>query len=207
MDDIIPVIDKLAAALGRPLPGMTAQKAMAPEPLPGRKPYYEAESDALKAGVLLLLVPDAGRLAVVLTKRTENVLHHPGQVSLPGGEQHAGESLTATALRETSEELGCDLQALRVLGRLTPLYIPTSNYCVYTTVAFLPDRPRFRPQPDEVAEVIVVPVDFLLDPANLRIENWDYKGRSLRVPFFEFRGHCIWGATAMILGEFLALLR
>jgi 8-oxo-dGTP pyrophosphatase MutT (NUDIX family) len=207
MDDIIPVIDRLAAALGRPLPGIPAQTALAPEPFLERKPYYEAEADALKAGVLLLLLPDAGRLAVVLTKRTESVLHHPGQISLPGGEQHAGESLTATALRETSEELGCDLQTLRVLGQLTPLYIPSSNYCVYTTVAFLSDRPRFRPQPDEVAEVIVVPVDFLLDPASLRIESWDHKGRRLRVPFFEFRGHRIWGATAMILCEFLALLR
>lgn len=207
MDDIIPVIDKLIEALGRPLPGISAQAALAPEPLPERKPYYEAEAGALKAGVLLLLVPDADGLAVVLTKRAENVLHHPGQVSLPGGEQHAGESLTATALRETAEELGCDLRNLRLLGRLTPLYIPSSNYCVYTTVAFLPERPQFRPQPDEVAEVIVVPVDFLLDPANLRIESRDYEGRKLRVPFFEFQGHRVWGATAMILGEFLALLR
>ncbi len=156
------------------------------------------ENTSRKAGVLILIYPKDERLRVLLTRRTERVLHHRGQISLPGGEQHPGESIEATALRETSEELGLDLGAVRVLGRLTPLYIPPSNYCIYPIVAHIASPLAFRPQPDEVAEVIEPPVDHLADRANIRQDH--------EVPFYEFEGHKIWGATAMVLAEFLALL-
>ena len=104
------------------------------------------------------------------------------------------------------EELGPDLVSVRVLGRLTPLYIPPSNYCIYPTVAFVPGDPAFRAQPDEVAEVIEVPVDYLADPAHIRQEIWSLGGRPVEVPFYEYEGHKIWGATAMVLAELLTLL-
>jgi hypothetical protein len=93
-----------------------------------------------------------------------------------------------------------------VLGKLTPLYIPPSNYCIYPIVAQVATPLEFRPQPDEVAEVIEPPVEHLADPACLRRETWHYGGRDHEVPFYEFEGHKIWGATAMVLAEFLALL-
>ena len=102
--------------------------------------------------------------------------------------------------------MGPDLGAVRVLGRLTPLYIPPSNYCIYPTVAFVPGTLAFRLQPEEVDELIEVPVDRLADPAAVRREVWRYGGRDVEVPFYEFEGHKIWGATAMVLAEFLALL-
>jgi hypothetical protein len=95
---------------------------------------------------------------------------------------------------------------MQILGRLTPLYIPPSNFCIYPTVGFLPGKPTFRPQPDEVAEVVEVPVCDLADPESRRRESWTIEGRSVNVPFYEFRGRKIWGATAMVLAEFLALL-
>jgi 8-oxo-dGTP pyrophosphatase MutT (NUDIX family) len=180
---------------------------MVPEPRPGHKAYFEVEDTCRKAGVLLLLYPKDGKLRVLLTRRTDRVLHHRGQISLPGGEQHPGESIEATALRETSEELGIDLGAVRVLGRLTPLYIPPSNYCIYPTVAYLASPLEFRPQPDEVAEVIESPVDHLADPGSIRRETWHYGGQDHEVPFYEFEGHKIWGATAMVLAEFLAVIQ
>ena len=200
------ILARLEKGLWAPLPGIPAQLAMVPEPRPGHKAYFEVEDSSRKAGVLILLYPKDGRLRVLLTRRTERVLHHRGQISLPGGEQHPGESIEATALRETSEELGLDLGAVRVLGRLTPLYIPPSNYCVYPIVAHIASPLAFRPQPDEVAEVIEPPVDHLADPANIRRETWRYGGEDHEVPFYEFEGHKIWGATAMVLAEFLALL-
>lgn len=198
-------LERIERGLRAPLPGIPAQLRMAPMPRPGQKAYFEVEETCLKAGVLVLLYERGGEPALLLTRRTEHVLHHPGQISFPGGERHPGESLEATALRETEEELGLDLGAVRVLGRLTPLYIPPSNYCIYPTVAFLPGRPLFCPQPDEVAEVIEVPLRRLLDPASRRREVWTIGERTANVPFYEFQGHKIWGATAMVLAEFLAL--
>jgi 8-oxo-dGTP pyrophosphatase MutT (NUDIX family) len=200
------ILAKIELGLRAPLPGISAQLRMAPEPRLGHKAYFEVEGSCLKAGVLLLLYERAGRLCLLLTRRTELVLHHRGQISFPGGEQHSGESLEATALRETAEELGVDLGPARILGKLTPLYIPPSNYCIYPTVACLPGEPALRPQPDEVAEVIEVPVSHLAAPENSRREVRTIGGRRIDVPFYEYQGSEIWGGTAMVLAEFLALL-
>ncbi|MGZ5454649.1 MAG: NUDIX hydrolase [Candidatus Aminicenantales bacterium] len=202
-DDILARVEK---GLWAPLPGIPAQLAMAPEPRTGHKAYFEVEDTSRKAGVLVLLYVKDQRLCVLLTRRTERVLHHRGQISFPGGEQHPGESLEATALRETVEEMGLDLTAVRVLGRLTPLYIPPSNYCIYPTVAFIPGPLVFHVQPEEVEEVIEAPVDHLADPGTVRRETWHYGGRDVEVPFYAYEGHKIWGATAMVLAELLSLL-
>jgi 8-oxo-dGTP pyrophosphatase MutT (NUDIX family) len=200
------LLGRIEKGLGTALPGVAAQLVMAPEPRQGHKAYFEVEATSRKAGVLILLYFKDGRLSLLLTRRTQRVLHHRGQISLPGGEQHPGESVEATALRETAEELGPDLGAVRVLGRLTPLFIPPSNYCIYPTVAFVPGTLAFRLQPEEVDELIEVPIDRLADPATVRREIWHYGDRDVEVPFYEFEGHKIWGATAMVLAEFLALL-
>jgi 8-oxo-dGTP pyrophosphatase MutT (NUDIX family) len=200
------LLSRIEKGLWAPLPGIPAQLTMAPEPRPGHKAYFEVEDTCRKAGVLLLLYPKGGQLRILLTRRTERVNHHRGQISLPGGERHPGESLEATALREAAEELGIDLGAVRVLGKLTPLYIPPSNFCIYPLVAALPGPLEFRPQPDEVAEVIEPPVDGLADPARLGRETWHYGGQDHEVPFYGYEGHKIWGATAMVLAELLALI-
>jgi 8-oxo-dGTP pyrophosphatase MutT (NUDIX family) len=197
---------RVQKGLWAPLPGILAQLAMAPEPRPGHKAYFEVEDTCRKAGVLILFYVKDGRLTLLLTRRTERVLHHRGQISLPGGEQHPGESLEATALRETIEELGLDLTAVRILGRLTPLYIPASNYCIYPTVAVLPGPLVFHLQPEEVEEAIEVSLEVLADPASVRRETWHYGGLDHDVPFYAFGSHKIWGATAMVLAELLALL-
>ncbi len=204
--ETLDLLGRIEKGLAAALPGVAAQLAMAPEPRQGHKAYFEVEATSRKAGVLILLYVKDGSLSLLLTRRTERVLHHRGQISLPGGEQHPGESVEATALRETAEELGPDLGAVRVLGRLTPLYIPPSNYCIYPTVAFVPGTLAFRLQPEEVDELIEVPLARLADPAAVRREIWRYGGRDVEVPFYEFEGHKIWGATAMVLAEFLALL-
>jgi 8-oxo-dGTP pyrophosphatase MutT (NUDIX family) len=199
-------LERIENGLKGPLPGLPAQLRMAPDPRPGGNVCPEDEAGVLKAGVLVLLLERAGELRLLLTRRTELVLRHPGQISLPGGEQHPGESIEATALRETEEELGSDLATVRLLGRLTPLYVGPSNYCIYPAVAFLPGAPVFTPQADEVAEVIEVPVRHLADHGHRRLETRTLRDRTVKVPFYEFQGHKIWGATAMVLAELLALV-
>ena len=188
-------------------PGLKAQLQMTPRPRPGHKTYLEVGEACTKAGVLILLYPRRKRLHLVLTKRTERMSHHQAQISFPGGRKEPQESLSQAALRETREELGILSGAARILGELTPLFIPPSNYCIYPIVATMSQRPHFSPSPKEVSEAIEVPLAHLLDPRNRREEEWEIRGAPVAVPFYEFKGHKVWGATAMVLAELLDLFR
>ncbi len=202
------------ATLERPLPGLTAQMGMAPMPRPGTERILDPTLDCRRAGVLALLYPlNAGEaggssddLGVVLTRRTDRLDSHSGQISFPGGSMDPGEDAVAAALRETHEELGVDPARAEVLGRLSPLYIPPSGFCIYPVVAFTAQRPAFAPNAGEVAEVLEVPLAHLLDPATRREEVWSLRGEDVCVPFYAVGPHKIWGATAMVLCELLALL-
>jgi len=116
------------------------------------------------------------------------------------------ESPAEAALREGQEELDIRPDEVRVLGELTPLYIPPSNYCIYPIVAAAEKHPNFRPSPREVAEVIEVPLGHLLDPRNVKRGIWPLHGLDVSVPYYHFQGHKIWGATAMVLAELLDLI-
>jgi 8-oxo-dGTP pyrophosphatase MutT (NUDIX family) len=188
----------------RPLPGRRAQVAMAPDPRPLDAPPGVRPR---QAGVLLLLYPIDAVLHLVLTVRTSVLNHHSGQISLPGGGWEEGDaSLEQTALREAREEIGIATGALELLGPLSSLYVPPSNNAVHPFLAFAPQRPTFHPNPLEVADLLEVPIDVLLDPATRREEDWTWRGAPLHVPFFAVGPHKVWGATAIILAEFLALL-
>ncbi len=194
-------------ALRLPLPGRTAQLSMAVRPRPGDRSDLPHPCPH-EAGVLLLLYRRHHQLVLPLTRRTETVQSHKGQVSLPGGarEPH-DETLVDTAVRETCEELGIREHSVQVIGALTPLYIPVSGYCAHPYVAHAERAPVFRPQPEEVAEVLEAPLWQLLDPSTRGVTTHVRDGQRYRVPFYQLRQHQVWGATAMILGEFVALLR
>lgn len=187
------------------LPGLQAQLNMVPNPRPGNKVYTEVQDTCLRAGVLILLYIKEGSLYVVLTRRTEKLDRHQAQISFPGGRQETGESLEQTALRETCEELGIDPAEIHTIGELTPLYIPPTNYCIYPVVAHMDKIPQFVPSAFEVAEVLEIPLAHLLDPETVCREKWTIRGMEVDVPFYLFKGHKIWGATAMVLSEFLLL--
>ena len=133
--------------------------------------------------------------------RSNGLVNHRGQISLPGGAREEGEPLQETAMRETCEELGVCLDAGQLLGRLASLYIPPSDFEIYPFVAYVPVRPVFRPSPAEVAEVLQVPLSDLLRPDLHRQESWQVHGLSMNVPFYQFGEHKVWGATAMVLSE------
>ncbi len=192
-----------------PLPGPRAQITMAPRPRALRPP---PDATPRQAGVLLLLYPrnsngNGGVLHLVLTVRTPELFHHSGQVSLPGGGWEEGDaSLEETALREAQEEIGVVADGLELLGPLTPLYIPPSDNLVHPFVAYAARRPAFEPDPVEVAELLEVPLRLLLDPATRREEDWMWRSAPLHVPFYAVGEPKVWGATAIVLAEFLALL-
>ena len=157
--------------------------------------------------MLVLFYPYDGQIAFALTRRTDTVESHKGQISLPGGAREGDESLQATALRETCEELNACPDTVEVLGRLSPLYIPPSGFLINPFVAYSAARPSFRPDPREVAELIETPLSLLLDPATVKREEWTLRGTAVDVPFFDIYGHKVWGATAMVLGELVTMLR
>jgi 8-oxo-dGTP pyrophosphatase MutT (NUDIX family) len=198
-------LDDIRAALRRPLPGLAAQLKLAPE--------YRVESlratppaDARQAGVLILLYQHEGAWRFPLMKRTDDGLVHSGQISLPGGSQEPGESLRETALRETCEEIGAACAEIDVLGQLSTIYIPPSNFLVTPTVGYASERPDFRCDPREVAELIEVPLSVLFDRDVVQREPWNLRGVTVEVPFYQIGPHKVWGATAMILSEFSLLL-
>jgi 8-oxo-dGTP pyrophosphatase MutT (NUDIX family) len=199
-------ITRLRTALGAPLPGLPAQLRMSPDPRPGTERILEADLDCRRAAVLALLYPGTGGLNLVLTRRTEALANHRGQISFPGGSLDNGETVEVAALREAEEELGIQPGDPEILGRLSPLYIPHSGFCVYPVVAYMAQRPHFTANPDEVAEVIEIPLAHLLSPATCFQETWELRGAPVRVPFFAVGPHKVWGATAMMLSELLAVL-
>jgi 8-oxo-dGTP pyrophosphatase MutT (NUDIX family) len=199
------IIHLLEKRLKAPLPGQKAQVKMMTDPRPGNKVYHEVEDTSIKAGVLVLLYPWRKHLFLVLTRRTDRVDFHQAQISFPGGRQEKGETAEQTALREAHEEINVPPESIRILGRLSPLYIPPSNYCIYPIVATTDKRPDFKPSMHEVAEVIEVPLDHLLYPKNIRKEKWSIGRNEMLVPFYTFKEHKIWGATAMVLAELVEL--
>jgi 8-oxo-dGTP pyrophosphatase MutT (NUDIX family) len=187
------------------LPGVEAQLRMAPQPRGGWKPGF-APDQARPAAALLLLFPTNGGAAVLLTKRSSALPHHGGQVSLPGGAVDPGETIEGAALREAAEEVGLARTAVRVIGRLTPLHIPVSGFVLHTVVGYTSARPETAAEAGEVDRIIEVPVAHLLDPARHRRTVRVRDGIEFDMPYFDIDGEQVWGATAMVLAEFAAVL-
>ena len=163
------------------------------------------------AAALLLLYPHEDEWWVPLTVRGAGLRHHGGQVSLPGGRlDHPEESIEQAALREAQEEIGVATSAVELLGRLTPLPIPVSGHLLSPVVGAANARPTFTLAEPEVERLIEVPVARLLLPEAVA---WEERVRTrppndlMRVPYFDIDGARVWGATAMVLAEFIELLR
>jgi 8-oxo-dGTP pyrophosphatase MutT (NUDIX family) len=201
-------IQQLSEALKRPLPGREAQFRMAHI---GRRAYMEAPEDARKAAVLILLFPQEGAWHVALMERTSHNPNdrHGGQISFPGGsfDPQNDLSLLHTALREAREEMGIAPTEVEVLGALTDLYIPVSNFHVFPFVACIRQTPVFVPQVEEVRAVLSAPFSFFADEQSVQITELTLgEGFVLKdVPCFMVEGRVMWGATAMMMSELTAI--
>lgn len=198
-------LDRLQVRLAGPLPGPAILRRLLPENREIKSLEAARAEGCREGGVLLLLYPIERRPHIVLTVRSATLRTHAGQISLPGGRVEPGESIVTAALREAWEELGVRPEAVTVLGRLSSFFIPPSNFCLNPVVGAIPSRPDFEPHTAEVAELIESPVDHFTDPANLRQEQWQFGGESRRVGYYQVGPHKVWGATAMVLAEFVEL--
>ncbi len=202
-------INKLTDELALPLPGMQVQLRMTSNPRLREMIEFRKLEQAIKSSVLILLYPGKENsqptFVVILRPSYEGI--HGGQISLPGGRfELTDESLMQTAIRETNEEIGMDPAAITIIGQLTELYIPPSNYLVQPFVGFTGGSPVFNPQPAEVEKIIEIRVRNLLDKNNLVQKDISLGGIQISVPCFDIDGTTIWGATAMILNEFKEIL-
>ena len=195
--------NRLRHRLGLPLPGTGAQFRMASSFRPGPRYFGHQRSDARQSAVLIAIYPFGDVPATVLIRRTTYLGAHSGQVSFPGGRMEPDDhDLSATALREAQEELGIDPTNVEMIGRLTELYIPASNFMMHPFVGLISGRPAFTPDVREVSEVLEVPLaHFMRTDAVSETEIPLRNGYRLRAPYFDVSGHVVWGATAMVLSE------
>ena len=155
------------------------------------------------AAVLVPLFFRQGRDHLLFTERTAHLVHHAGEISFPGGGQDAGDAdLSATALRETEEELGIPRSHIELLGRLDDFY-SVHGYHVVPFVGTIPNPDCLRHDPFEIAGTFESPLDHFRDQAVHRVEDWQHRGRTHLVDFYQFEHHLIWGLTAAILRQFL----
>jgi 8-oxo-dGTP pyrophosphatase MutT (NUDIX family) len=187
------------------LPGVPAHAWLAPVPRREWPAGFNAARIRHAAG-LLLVFPHNQDAHVVLTVRADTLGRHGGQVSLPGGVIDPGETFERAALREAHEEIALAPDGVRVLGALTPLDIPVSGFRLHPIVATMATRPLLTPSDGEVARILTVPVADLLGNLHLRVTERVREDVAVVVPGFHVCGVEIWGATAMVLAEFLALL-
>lgn len=199
-------LQSLRSDLAADLPGISAQYRMAPRPRSSTDAQQEPGEETRQGGVLILLYPRDGEVWLPLILRPTYSGVHSGQVGLPGGgyEPEDG-TLAATALRETYEEIGVGQNRVMLLGSLTPLYIYASDYLVHPFVGWTDSQPDFHPDPYEVAKLINTPLCMFLDTDHRTEEMWRLRGQNVLVPFFDIQSQVIWGATAMIMSELIAL--
>ena len=198
--------EALRERLAGTLPGTEAQLRFAPTPArPGWRIDHYPE-DARIAAALLLLYPGETGVSIPLTVRASGLARHAGQISLPGGATDPGEPIAAAALREASEEIGLDPTAVRVLGELTPVHVLVSGFTIHPIVGVTDARPEFAAAPGEVEEIVEVALEHLRDASRIRRGTHVREGVAVEYPYFDLAGHQVWGATAMVLGEFVCLL-
>lgn len=206
MEDLIA---RLKQRLENPLPGITAHERMLPRIPGGNRVRFKYEEEPRKGAVLILLYQEADEIRFPLIQRPQYEGVHSGQIALPGGKyEDEDEDLIATAIRETKEEVGADPGTIEVIGQLSEFMVSASNHLVLPVIGYAHSRPEFVPDPYEVDEVIEARLSELMDDNLIReTEIVTSGGYRLQSPYFDIQGKVVWGATAMMLSEFVQVIR
>lgn len=201
-------LERLRDRLLRPLPGLSAHAEVMSYVRQSANEVRETRSDYREGAVLVLLYPRAAvwHTALIVRPTYEGV--HSGQVAFPGGKRDPEDpDLVFTALREAEEEVGVLPASVEMLGQLSEIYIPPSNFLVRPFIGFAEERPTFRLDPREVDRLLEVPVShFLAAAAVAKYPIRLSTGLQMKVDAFDVNGHLVWGATAMMLAELRAVL-
>jgi 8-oxo-dGTP pyrophosphatase MutT (NUDIX family) len=198
---------KLAARLMQPLPGSIAHEPIRAMPVGNVFPNFEHKLPPKPGSVLILLYEEDGIIKFPLTKRQEYAGAHSGQISFPGGKAEPDEDIIQTALREAHEEIGVDLNAVEVLGRLSDFFVIPSNFLVVPVVAITTQK-VFIPDPFEVARILSGNIFDLIHNDAIKQKEILAAGKyAMMAPHFEIEGEVVWGATAMMLNEFRLILK
>jgi len=188
-----------------PMPGWDAQSRLEPEIRKQLRKEASQHAKAKESAVLLLLLFEDNELKLIFIKRSDYVGVHSGQIAFPGGKfEESDTSLFETAIRETEEEIGIPPSEIEFIGQLTTLYVPPSNFNINPYVGFLKTTPNFQIDYKEVAEVFSVPVNNFLNDDCIQQKTITLgDGSELLIPYYAIQSYTIWGATSMILNEFL----
>ncbi len=200
------LVKLLAEKLVLPLPGSNSQNKMAAKSklLLSEKPNKSTK----KSAVLILIYPDENSIKIPFILRPAYDGMHGGQVAFPGGRmEKTDENLFRTALREAQEEVGIRIADVNLLGSLTELYIPISNYLVLPVIGWMDKKPDFYPDPIEVDSIFEINYSTIINPNIIKEEILIVRGTEIQAPIFDVGEHKIWGATAMMIAEFLDLVK
>jgi 8-oxo-dGTP pyrophosphatase MutT (NUDIX family) len=206
MIDFTQFTEKLNIRLQQPLPSWQAHNTMASESRLKLKMPNPNERTR-ESAVLILFYPKNGKIYMPLILRPQYDGVHGGQMAFPGGRaEKEDENLIRTAMREAQEEIGVRLTDIKVLGKLTKLFIPPSNFHVQPVVGFMTRKPDFYPDAREVDKVIEVSLDEMADPTIIGRKVLNVRGVEVDAPYYAIQEHTVWGATAMMIAELLAVL-
>ena len=203
------LIGRLQQRLQHPLPGKPAHEKMLPKVPGGNRVKFKNSGAPRKGAVLILLYENDGKIHFPLIQRPLYEGVHSGQIALPGGRYEEDDSdLIATALREANEEVGVPTREVNVIGQLSEFMVSASNHLVLPVIGYSVSKPSFIPDPREVDEIVEATLDELLDSGRLKEkEIVTAHGYRLRSPYYDIQGKVVWGATAMMLSEFVELIR
>ena len=166
-----------------------------------------SKNNSTASAVLILLYLEDNEIHFFLTKRSNELEHHKGQISLPGGPQEENEELTHTALRETQEEIGINKTSISIIGSMTPLFVPVTGFMIHPFIGYSSNKLEPTPDPSEVEAIFSVNISDLLNETNQTIEKRNIRGYDVEVPYFKLNNYEVWGATSMILSEFRDLIK
>jgi 8-oxo-dGTP pyrophosphatase MutT (NUDIX family) len=199
-------IEKLTARLQEPLPGRVAHEKMASESrLKFKMPSPNERTR--ESAVLILFYPSENQIFLPLILRPEYDGVHGGQMAFPGGRaEKEDENLIRTAMREAQEEIGVRLTDVKILGQLTKLFIPPSNFYVQPVIGYINHKPDFYPDPREVDKVVEIPLSEITNPQIISRKVLNVRGVEVDAPFYNIQEHTVWGATAMMISELLTII-
>lgn len=198
-------MERISERLKHPLPGEIAHNLMAAT---SRASLPKTPNETTKkSAVLILFYPHENNINIPLILRPNYDGMHGGQVAFPGGRtEKSDENLIRTALREAQEEIGIRTSDVQIIGELTQLYIPPSNFMVQPVVGYMESKPSFYPDPREVDLVFEISLDEITNPSIISEEILNVRGVEVQAPIYSIQGHKVWGATAMMIAELLMII-